>query len=79
MMIRQILKAVEYLHDRDIVHRDLKPDNVLMTSLSASARVILTDFGNARHLPNISQQVHRTDQAKRRMFTVVGTLEYAAP
>ncbi|KAJ9643076.1 hypothetical protein H2199_004599 [Coniosporium tulheliwenetii] len=79
MVVRQILKAVEYLHDRGIVHRDLKPDNVLMTSLTAGARIVLTDFGNARHIPDVSQQPHRTDQVKRRMFTVVGTLEYAAP
>ncbi|KAF2238666.1 Pkinase-domain-containing protein [Viridothelium virens] len=78
LVIRQVLKAVAYLHDRNIVHRDLKPDNVLMTSLSTGARIVLTDFGNARHLPKNNDMSNRTG-LKQRMFSVVGTLEYVAP
>jgi len=71
VILQQVLKALEFLHNMDIVHRDLKPDNILMTSLSDSARVVLTDFGNARHVP--------AAEGKQRMFSMVGTLEYAAP
>ncbi|KAL9090172.1 MAG: hypothetical protein Q9165_005452 [Trypethelium subeluteriae] len=78
LVIRQVLKAIAYLHDRDIVHRDLKPDNVLMTSLSTGARIVLTDFGNARHLPEDNGMFDWT-VLKHRMFSVVGTLEYVAP
>lgn len=79
VIVRQILKGVQYLHDQDIVHRDLKPDNVLMTSLDSGARVVITDFGNARFLPNAKTQSGYTSNKLRRMFTTVGTLEYAAP
>lgn len=79
VIIRQILKGVEYLHDQDIVHRDLKPDNILITSLDSGARVVITDFGNARFLPNANTQHDFTNNKLRRMFSIVGTLEYTAP
>jgi len=68
-IIRQILIAVAFLHERNIVHRDIKPDNILMTSLSAGCRIVLTDFGAARR---IQDEMHQ-------MSTQIGTHEYAAP
>lgn len=79
VIIRQILKGVQYLHGQDVVHRDLKPDNILMTSLDSGARVVITDFGNARFLPNTNSQHNLTSNKLRRMFSIVGTLEYTAP
>lgn len=69
VIIRQILVALSFLHNKNIVHRDIKPDNVLMTSLAAGCRVILTDFGAARR---IESKLHR-------MSSIIGTHEYAAP
>lgn len=69
VIIRQILIALRFLHRRNIVHRDIKPDNILMTSLAAGCRVVLTDFGAAR----------RVQGPQYRMSTVIGTDEYAAP
>jgi serine/threonine protein kinase len=79
VIIRQILIGVEYLHSQDIVHRDLKPDNILMTSLEDGARVVITDFGNARFLPDATCTSNRHTKGYQRMFSYVGTLEYAAP
>jgi pheromone a factor receptor len=75
VIVRQILKGIKYLHDQGVIHRDLKPDNVLMTSLEDGARVVITDFGNARCLPRSPT----TNGLHGRMFSLVGTVEYAAP
>jgi len=79
VIVRQILIGIEYLHSHGIVHRDLKPDNVLMTSLEDGARIVITDFGNARCLPHAHTTPRARSTSKGRMFSLVGTLEYAAP
>lgn len=69
-VMRQILRAVQYMHENNVVHRDLKPENfVFLNQLPVDQNLLkLIDFGLAFHgAPNT---VH-TD--------LVGTLEYAAP
>lgn len=78
-IIRQILKAVEYLHAQNLVHRDLKPENVLMTSVEDGARVVVTDFGHARYLPDVIVSSEAPNAHRRRMFSVAGTLGFSAP
>jgi len=70
VIVHQILKGVEYLHDKEIVHRDLNLENVLMTSLREGARVVITDFGLARHLP--PEGVERAQKRMKSRLTAPG-------
>jgi len=47
-IIKQVLKAVHYMHSMGVVHRDLKPENVLLESKDMdSADIKIADFGLA--------------------------------
>ncbi|OQR91886.1 calcium/calmodulin-dependent protein kinase [Achlya hypogyna] len=51
--VRDILTALNYLHEKGIVHRDLKPENLLLTSKHAGrAHVKLADFSMAAIVTN---------------------------
>jgi serine/threonine protein kinase len=48
-VLRQVLRAVLYLHEQGIAHRDVKPENILLASnQSELPRIKLTDFGLSR-------------------------------
>ena len=45
-LLKQVLLAVNYMHQRNIVHRDLKPENILLESPDLDKLEIkITDFG----------------------------------
>jgi serine/threonine protein kinase len=50
-----------------------------MTSLDDGARIVITDFGNARFLPDEQTADPTPSTYKRRMFSICGTLEFTAP
>lgn len=47
----EVALAIEYLHKKDVVYRDLKPENLL---LDANGHIKITDFGFAKHVPDIT-------------------------
>ncbi|ODQ79839.1 hypothetical protein BABINDRAFT_36558, partial [Babjeviella inositovora NRRL Y-12698] len=66
VMLREVLLALEYLHDQGQIHRDLKSQNILMNMLG---EVKLSDFGvSAQLASNFS-----------RRNTTVGTPYWMAP
>ncbi|XP_076447203.1 calcium/calmodulin-dependent protein kinase type 1-like [Babylonia areolata] len=67
MLIRQILEAVDYMHERGVVHRDLKPENLLFYSPSDEAKIMISDFGLSKI------------EGSGTMATACGTPGYVAP
>ncbi|XP_063052620.1 calcium/calmodulin-dependent protein kinase 1Db isoform X2 [Engraulis encrasicolus] len=66
-LIKQVLDAVNYLHDMGIVHRDLKPENLLYFSDDDESKIMISDFGLSK--------IESSDV----MSTACGTPGYVAP
>uniref|UniRef100_A0A7S0ZJJ0 Protein kinase domain-containing protein n=1 Tax=Timspurckia oligopyrenoides TaxID=708627 RepID=A0A7S0ZJJ0_9RHOD len=51
LLLRELLLAVRYIHERRIAHRDIKPENVLIVSYDHNAppKLKLCDFGFSVH------------------------------
>ena len=46
---KQLIEAMEYLHENNVAHRDLKPENIVL-SMKDRGHVKLVDFGFAKKM-----------------------------
>ena len=71
-IVTAVADALDFGHERRLLHRDVKPENILVTASDGHRRrVLLTDFGIARRIDDVS---NLTDDN-----VAVGTISYVAP
>jgi len=66
-LIKQVLSAVNYMHESGVVHRDLKPENLLYFSPEEESKIMISDFGLSKM------------EDSGIMATACGTPGYVAP
>nr|CAH0108293.1 unnamed protein product [Daphnia galeata] len=66
-LMRQVLEAVDYMHEQGVVHRDLKPENLLYYCPDEDSKIMISDFGLSKM------------EDSGIMATACGTPGYVAP
>ena len=72
-IVTAVASGLDYAHKQGLLHRDVKPANIMVTQYqdAGEQRILLTDFGIARHLDDVSGLTATN--------TTVGTVAYCAP
>jgi serine/threonine protein kinase len=71
-IVTAVADALDFAHDRRLLHRDVKPENIVVTAADGHRRrVLLTDFGIARRIDDVSNLTEAN--------VAIGTISYVAP
>jgi len=71
-IVTAVASALDYAHKQGLLHRDVKPANIMLSAGEGrEQRILLTDFGIARNLGDISGLTATN--------MTVGTLAFSAP
>jgi serine/threonine protein kinase len=71
-IMKSLLEAVNYIHQKNIVHRDLKLDNLLVKNKENLESIKLGDFG-------LSTKIDRGTEGTNSLFKNCGTFLYMSP
>jgi serine/threonine protein kinase len=69
LLLRDILKGLDFLHQNNLIHRDLKPSNILVKNTAAGPIAKITDFGISKSANSVTT----------RSSHIIGTIGYMAP
>ena len=75
-ILKKLLTALKYLHDKGIMHRDISPDNIL---LDKNNNVKITDFGISAIHKDYKPQNQNIEEVLISKETVVGRYAYSSP
>ncbi|MDQ2637376.1 MAG: serine/threonine protein kinase [Actinomycetota bacterium] len=71
-IVTAVADALDFGHERRLLHRDIKPEDILVTAPNGQRRrVLLTDFGIARRIDDVSNLTKDN--------VAMGTINYVAP
>ena len=73
IIFKQLIEAIEYIHEIGVIHRDLKPENILFSTKYENSPIKIIDFG-------ISKNLSKLDPNKKiKLSSKVGTVYYMSP
>lgn len=78
-IIYQVLQGLQYMHEQNIVHRDVKLENILMTSFDPANRVVISDFGFARRIPEAKSRTGSIRSARMKTWVQSRSVRQCAP
>jgi len=71
-VVTQVARGLARSHAQEVVHRDIKPGNIFLQDQDGELFIKILDFGIAKRIGDVEQQVTMTGQ-------IIGTPHYVSP